>query len=293
MTVARDTYVSRMLASVGLRTLPATSERRYPAVELTEDVLRAVDLVLFSTEPFPFKERHLAEFRSLHPAQAHKAATIDAQMVSWYGSRAVRGLAYLAEFARAHLIEPSPSGWHRKACPLRVQSRSPDRPPLATDRKEERGGLFMKVSKLLKLHGMLVLTVHPDFTLAEAARRFATSVGGRRFSLAVVTNHDDQVLGVISLGDISHVLGEHEGDAAKMLVRDVMTTDVTSCSLDDDLEDVLRTMADKGIRHTPVVEGGKLAGLVARRDALEFLYQQASLDAAHLTDWLFRSDARY
>jgi CBS domain-containing protein len=78
-----------------------------------------------------------------------------------------------------------------------------------------------------------------------------------------------------------------------MLVRDVMTTDVTSCSLDDDLEQVLRTMADRGIRHTPVVEGGKLAGLVARRDALEFLYQQASLDAAHLTDWLFRSDARY
>jgi CBS domain-containing protein len=151
----------------------------------------------------------------------------------------------------------------------------------------------MKVSKLLKLHGMLVLTVHPDFTLAEAARRFATSVGGRRFSVAVVTNHDDQVVGVISLGDISHALGEHEGNAAKMLVRDVMTTDVTSCSLDDDLEDVLRTMADKGIRHTPVVEGGKLGGLVARRDALEFVYQQASLDAAHLTDWLFRSDARY
>lgn len=151
----------------------------------------------------------------------------------------------------------------------------------------------MKVSKLLKMHGMLLLTVNPDFTLAEAARRFATSVGGRRFSLAVVTNHDDQLLGVISLGDISHALGEHEEKAANMLVKDVMTTDVVSCSLDDSLDDVLRTMADKGIRHTPVVEGGKLAGLVARRDALEFLYQQASLDAAHLTDWLFRSDARY
>ena len=101
MTVARDTYVSRMLASVGLRTLPATSDRRYPTVELTEDVLRPVDLVLFSSEPFPFEERHLAEFRALHPAHADKAAAIDAQMVSWYGSRAVRGLAYLAEFARA------------------------------------------------------------------------------------------------------------------------------------------------------------------------------------------------
>lgn len=103
----------------------------------------------------------------------------------------------------------------------------------------------MKVSKLLKMHGMLVLTVHPDFTLAEAARRFTQSVGGRRFSLAVVTNHDDQVLGVISLGDISHALGQHEEKAAKMLVKDVMTTDVTACSLDDDLEDVLRRMADK------------------------------------------------
>jgi len=151
----------------------------------------------------------------------------------------------------------------------------------------------MKVSKLLKLHGMLVLTVHPDFTLAEAARRFAQSVGGRRFSLAVVTNHDDQLMGVISLGDVSHALGRFEGDAAKMLVKQVMTTDVYSCGLDDDLEEVLKAMADKGIRHAPVVEGGKLAGLVARRDALEFLYQQASLDAAHLTDWLFRSDARY
>jgi ABC-type Fe3+-hydroxamate transport system substrate-binding protein len=101
MTVARDTYVSRMLASVGLRTLPAACDRRYPTVELTEDVLRAVELVLFSTEPFPFKERHLAEFRARHPPHANKAAAIDAQMVSWYGSRAVRGLTYLAEFALA------------------------------------------------------------------------------------------------------------------------------------------------------------------------------------------------
>ena len=123
----------------------------------------------------------------------------------------------------------------------------------------------MKVSKFLTLHGMLVLTTPPDFTLAEAARRFGQSVGGRRFSLAVVTSHDDRLLGVISLGDITHALGTHEEQAAKMLVRDVMTTDVITCSPDDDLEDVLKRIADKGIRHVPVVEGGKLAGLVRPR----------------------------
>ena len=151
----------------------------------------------------------------------------------------------------------------------------------------------MKVSKFLKLHGMLLLTMHPDFTLAEAARRFAQPVGSRRFSLAVVTDVDDHVLGVLSLGDIAHALGKYEEKAAHMLVRDVMTTAITSCGVDDDREDVLKRMAGTGIRHMPVLEGGKLSGLVARRDALEFLYQQASLDVAHLTDWLFRSDARY
>ncbi|MBL8659345.1 MAG: CBS domain-containing protein [Rhodospirillales bacterium] len=151
----------------------------------------------------------------------------------------------------------------------------------------------MKVSKLLKLHGMLVLTLHPEMTLAQAARRFAQTVGGRKFSLAVVCDGEEHVLGVISLGDLSHALGQHEDKAAGMLVRDAMSRDVISCSPDDDLESVLQTMADRGIRHTPVVEGGKLSGLIARRDALEFLYSQTALDAENLTEWLFRSDARY
>jgi CBS domain-containing protein len=151
----------------------------------------------------------------------------------------------------------------------------------------------MKVSKLLKLHGMLVLTLHPDITLAEAARRFAQTVGGRKFSLAVVCDSEEQVLGVISLGDITYAFGREEEKAASMLVRDVMTRDVITCGLEDDVEDVLHTMADRGIRHTPVVDGGKLAGLIARRDALEFMYGQVALDAKNLTDWLFRSDARY
>jgi len=151
----------------------------------------------------------------------------------------------------------------------------------------------MKVSKFMKLHGMLVLTVHPDFTLAEAARRLTQRVGGRRFSLAVVADIEDRLIGVLSLGDISSALGEHEDKAAGLLVKAVMTTDVATCGPDDELEAVLVRMAETGIRHMPVVENGRLSGLVARRDALEFLYQQASLDVAHLTEWLFRSDARY
>jgi CBS domain-containing protein len=78
-----------------------------------------------------------------------------------------------------------------------------------------------------------------------------------------------------------------------MTVGDVMTTDVYTCGLSDLLENVLKDMAERGIRHCPVVNDGKLAGLVARREALEFLYQWAQLDVDNLTSWLFSSHARY
>ena len=100
MTVSADTYVARMLALAGWHTEPAMADRRYPEVALDESMLARVDRVLFSSEPFPFTERHLDEFRTAHPRHADKALPIDAEMVSWYGSRAVAGLAYLADFCR-------------------------------------------------------------------------------------------------------------------------------------------------------------------------------------------------
>jgi ABC-type Fe3+-hydroxamate transport system substrate-binding protein len=100
MTVTGDTYISRMLALVHWLTVGGDTEARYPTVELNEDLLVDIDRVLFSSEPFPFTDRHLDEFRAEYPEHAAKATIIDAEMVSWYGSRAIRGLAYLGEFAR-------------------------------------------------------------------------------------------------------------------------------------------------------------------------------------------------
>lgn len=151
----------------------------------------------------------------------------------------------------------------------------------------------MKVSKFIHLHGTIVLTVRPENTLVETARRFSQPTGGRKLSLAVVCDGTEQVMGVVSLGDMNYALAKHGENAAKMLARDVMNTDVVTCGPDDNVEDVLQSMAKRGIRHMPVVENGKLAGLLARRDALEFLYQQAALDVESLSDWLFVSEARY
>jgi ABC-type Fe3+-hydroxamate transport system substrate-binding protein len=101
MTISADTYIARMLALVNWQTLAHDPKVRYPTIAMTDALLDAADWVLFSSEPFPFQERHIDEFRAAFPKHAHKARAIDGQRVSWYGSRAILGLDYIGDLAAA------------------------------------------------------------------------------------------------------------------------------------------------------------------------------------------------
>ena len=98
MTVSRDTYIARMLQLVNWQTVPESGEARYPVVELTELADRP-DLVLLSSEPYPFRDRHVPEIQAAL-GESTPVHLIAGDMVSWYGSRAVAGVDYLADFAR-------------------------------------------------------------------------------------------------------------------------------------------------------------------------------------------------
>ncbi|EXI81250.1 MAG: vitamin B12-transporter protein BtuF [Candidatus Accumulibacter appositus] len=99
LSVARDTYISRMLAAAGWDSLPIESALRYPEVDLAA-LARQADWLLLSSEPYPFREQHLRQLAEQLPTT--RATLINGEMVSWYGSRAIRGLAYLREL-RARL----------------------------------------------------------------------------------------------------------------------------------------------------------------------------------------------
>ena len=99
MTISRDTYISKFLALAGWRTIAHNDVVRYPEVTIDDTLLDDLDDVLFSTEPYTFSEANLVAFAEAHPAHAAKARLIDAEMVSWYGSRAIAGLSYLKDFA--------------------------------------------------------------------------------------------------------------------------------------------------------------------------------------------------
>ena len=101
MGVSRDTYIARMLALVGWETLLAESESRYPVLAINRMLLDAADLILFSSEPYRFQPADLETFAHDYDCPLDKLRLIDGEMTSWYGSRAIAGLNYLAQFAGA------------------------------------------------------------------------------------------------------------------------------------------------------------------------------------------------
>jgi ABC-type Fe3+-hydroxamate transport system substrate-binding protein len=90
MVAGSDTFIDAMLKKCGL--INVVTQGRYP--ELDEQMLLQLqpDIILLSSEPYPFKEKHLAEFRALLPGA--KIKLVDGELFSWYGSRLLKAPAY-------------------------------------------------------------------------------------------------------------------------------------------------------------------------------------------------------
>lgn len=103
MTVARDTYVGRTLARVGFDTVPAAAAQRYPSIGNDDPAWHAADRILLSTEPYAFRER---DAESLSMDTGKPVRLIDGEWTSWYGPRAIHGIAALANFRTALANNP-------------------------------------------------------------------------------------------------------------------------------------------------------------------------------------------
>ena len=101
MGISRDTYIANALALVNWRVLGHRDGVDYPELALTPALIAEADLILFSTEPYPFAEADLDEFAHEHGCARGKLRIIDGEYVSWYGARAIAGLDYLGAFAEA------------------------------------------------------------------------------------------------------------------------------------------------------------------------------------------------
>lgn len=95
MTVGGDTFINTMLDCAGFDNTYKNLER-YPSITLDEMRENESEYILLSSEPYPFKEKHLLEIKN---ATGKKVLLVDGELFSWYGSRLLKAWDYFSTFA--------------------------------------------------------------------------------------------------------------------------------------------------------------------------------------------------
>jgi ABC-type Fe3+-hydroxamate transport system substrate-binding protein len=97
MIAGKDTFIDAILMHLGLENAAAQKER-YPELTITESQTLEPDYIFLSSEPFPFKEKHLGYFKSSFPKS--QVALVDGELFSWYGSRLRHCAPYFLELKK-------------------------------------------------------------------------------------------------------------------------------------------------------------------------------------------------
>lgn len=122
----------------------------------------------------------------------------------------------------------------------------------------------MKISLILATKGARVVTIRPEQLVREVVSLFVQyNIGA-----VVVVDATGAVVGIISERDIVRALPQVP-DLLTQPVSTVMTRTVIVASPQDDLVSVMRTMTEKRFRHLPILDGGKLAGLISIGDIIK------------------------
>ncbi|MGB7316408.1 MAG: CBS domain-containing protein [Planktotalea sp.] len=119
-----------------------------------------------------------------------------------------------------------------------------------------------------------VVTVKPGTLVRDAAQILAD----KRIGTVVISADGDTADGILSERDIVRELAAHGAKCLSDKVDDFMTTELVTCTRADRADDVLQKMTDGRFRHMPVVEDGKLIGLVTIGDAVKARLSELSME---------------
>ena len=97
MLAGKDTFINSVLDKSNFDNI--ISKNRCPTLSIEQLSILNPELVLLSTEPYSFKEKHISEFREIFPKALIKI--VDGELFSWYGSRQKLLPSYLVELKRS------------------------------------------------------------------------------------------------------------------------------------------------------------------------------------------------
>lgn len=137
----------------------------------------------------------------------------------------------------------------------------------------------MLVRQILNSKGAEVVTIPPQASLGKAAELLSS----RRIGALVVSPDGAIARGILSERDVVRELGKRGTSCLDESVDSVMTRDVFTCAPDDSADQVLETMTQRRFRHMPVMEGGKMIGLISIGDVVAARLSELELEKSALT----------
>jgi CBS domain-containing protein len=139
----------------------------------------------------------------------------------------------------------------------------------------------LTVQTLLALKGATVYKIEPTASIACAAK----ILSDHDIGALVVTDVEGAIVGIISERDIVRVLSARGCAALDALVAEVMTRRVMTCSRHDKVDDIMQRMTERKLRHLPVVEDGRIIGVVSIRDIVKRQLEEMEQDLNALREY--------
>jgi CBS domain-containing protein len=140
----------------------------------------------------------------------------------------------------------------------------------------------MTVKAILSRKGGDVVTIAPTATLTAAVKLLAE----RRIGAIIVTGPDNRVAGILSERDIVRTLSERGTAALDENVGTVMTRKVTTCTEADTIAFIMERMTEGKFRHLPVVDQGRLVGVISIGDVVKYRIEEVVHDADALREYI-------
>ncbi len=139
----------------------------------------------------------------------------------------------------------------------------------------------MKMESILKAKGAQVITAPPHAKVTTIAHRMKLE----RIGAIVITEDDKTVQGIITERDVLYGLVNHGTDLFDMRATDLMSREWPTCTRKDNIKHVMAVMTQRRVRHVPVIEDGRLVGLVSIGDLVKSRVEEMETEANVLRDY--------
>jgi CBS domain-containing protein len=140
----------------------------------------------------------------------------------------------------------------------------------------------MTVGIILKEKGRDVVTIEPNASLRDAVRLLAE----RRIGAALVLGADRRVAGIVSERDIVRALAARGAGALDEPVSQSMTRKVETCHEKEAVSSIMERMTAGRFRHLPVLEQGRLVGIVSIGDVVKHRLQEMEQESGAMRDYI-------